>query len=59
MANVSYILCIYCDTSEKNGLIFIPVWYSNQLPCVADICKIAFHRCVKAKSGTITDNIPE
>ena len=42
MAILSYILCICCDISEKTGLIFIHIWYSNQVACVTDICKIAF-----------------
>ena len=43
MANVSFILCICCDISEKNDvLIFIHIWYNNQVPCVADMWKIAF-----------------
>ena len=38
----SYVLCICCDSSEKNVLIFIHIWYSNQVPCIADICIIEF-----------------
>ena len=41
MANFSYVLCICYDISEKIVLIFIHIWYSNEVPCVADICKIA------------------
>ena len=34
MVTFSYILCVCCD--------FIHIWYSNQIPCVADACKIPF-----------------
>ena len=36
VANCSYILCICCDISKK-GLIFIHIWYSNQVLGVVDI----------------------
>ena len=42
MANFSYVLCICYDISEKNCLIFIHISYSNQVPCVAGVCKVAF-----------------
>ena len=38
-----YIWCVCCDISEKNRLIlFIDIWYSNQVPCVTNECKIVF-----------------
>ena len=28
--------------SKKKWVDFVHIWYSNQVPCVADICKIVF-----------------
>ena len=40
MATFSYILCICCGITAKNGLILFK--FGNQVPCVANTCKISF-----------------
>ena len=40
MAIFSYILSVLV-ISEKNGEC-VHIWYSNQVPCVAEACKITF-----------------
>ena len=34
-------LCICCDSSGKDGLIFVYIWYNNHVPCIAVACKLA------------------